>query len=195
MPFHVQRGFCQLILGGVFERFPGLRFIMTESGCAWAPKLLRQMDGIHMGMKMGMMGEVDYSKSEALPEPPTFYARRNCWYGASFPSPQDIKGRDYVGVDRILWGNDYPHYEGCYPYSRENMRLAFSDVDPSEVRMMLGENAAKLYGFDIEALRPAAEKLGITRELVETPLDEIPADSACPTFQRALYERARAANG
>ncbi|MCZ6714821.1 MAG: hypothetical protein O7B29_12825 [Deltaproteobacteria bacterium] len=72
------------------------------------------------------------------------------------------------------------------------MRLAYSDIDPVEVRMMLGENAAKLYGFDIEALRPAAEKLGITPELVATPLDEIP-DSGCPTFQRARYERQRAA--
>ena len=189
MPFFIQRGFCQLILGGVFERFPKLRFIVTESGCAWAPGLLRRMDGVHMGMKAGMMGEVDYSNSKVLAEPPSFYAKRNCWYGASFPSPQDIKGRHYVGVDRILWGNDYPHFEGCYPYSRENMRLAFSDIDRSEVRMMLGENAAKLYGFDIEALRPAAEKLGITPELVATPLDEIPADATCPTFQRARYER------
>ena len=104
-----------------------------------------------------------------------------------------MRGRDVVGVGRILWGNDYPHYEGCYPYSRENMRLAFADVDPVEVRMMLGENAAQLYGFDLEALRPAAEKLGISPEMVSVPLDEIPADSACPTFQRARYERQRAA--
>jgi hypothetical protein len=146
-----------------------------------------------MGMKMGMMGEVDYSKSKALKETPTFYARRNCWYGASFPSQYDVKGRDYVGTDRILWGNDYPHYEGCYPYSRENMRLAFSDVDEKEVRMMLGENAAKLYGFDLDALRPFADGLGVTPELVATPLDEIPADATCPTFQRARYERQREA--
>jgi predicted TIM-barrel fold metal-dependent hydrolase len=189
MPFFIQRGFSQLILGGVFERFAKLRFILTESGCAWAPSLLRRMDGVHMGMKAGMMGEVDYSESQALKEPPSFYARRNCWYGASFPSPYDIKGRDFVGVDRILWGNDYPHYEGCYPYSRENMQLAFSDVDPVEVRMMLGENASKLYGFDLEALRPRAETLGITPELVATPLAEVPADATCPTFQRERYER------
>jgi hypothetical protein len=69
------------------------------------------------------------------------------------------------------------------------MRLAFSDVNPTEVRMMLGENAAKLYGFDLDALRPEAEELGITPEMVSVPLDEIPADSACPTFQRARYER------
>jgi len=177
-----------MLWGGVFERFPKLRYILTESGCAWAPGLMRQMDGIHMGMKMGMMGEVDFANSKTLKEPPSFYAKRNCWYGASFPSPQDLAGRDYVGVDHILWGNDYPHYEGCYPYSRENMRLAFSDIDENEVRMMLGENAAKLYGFDLAALRPRAEELGITPELVRVPLDEIP-DSGCPTFQMAKFER------
>ncbi len=154
MPFFVQRGYCQLILSGVFERHPRLRYILTESGCAWAPGLLRRMDGVHMSMKAGATGEVDFSKSFVLAEPPSFYAKRNCWYGASFPSPHDVAGREVVGVDRILWGNDYPHYEGCYPYSRENMRLAFSQVDEREVRMMLGENAAKLYGFDLAKLRP-----------------------------------------
>jgi predicted TIM-barrel fold metal-dependent hydrolase len=193
MAFFVQRGFTHLILGGVFERFPKLRFILTESGCAWAPGLMRQLDAMWMAWKAGAIGEIDTSKDPALKEPPSFYAKRNCWYGASFPGPRDIRGRDVVGVDRILWGNDYPHYEGCYPYSRENMRFALSDVDQPEVRMMLGENAAALYGFDLDALRPQAERAGITPALVATPLDEIPADSTCITFQRARFEQARAA--
>jgi len=54
---------------------------------------------------------------------------------------------------------------------------------------MLGENAAELYGFDLEALRPIAETMDITPELVEVPLDEIPADSTCITFQRARAEK------
>jgi predicted TIM-barrel fold metal-dependent hydrolase len=193
MPFFVQRGFCQLILGGVFERFPKLRYILTESGCAWAPGLLRRLDGVWMSMKAGSTGEVDFSKAFVLPEPPSFYAKRNCWYGASFPSPREIEGRDFVGVDHILWGNDYPHYEGCYPYSRENMRYAFASLEPGEVRKLLGENAAALYGFDLAALRPLAERAGITEGLVATPLDEIPADSTCLTFQMARFERAQAA--
>jgi predicted TIM-barrel fold metal-dependent hydrolase len=192
MAFFVQRGFTHLILGGVFERFPKLRFILTESGCAWAPGLMRQLDAMWLAWKAGAIGEIDTSKDPALKEPPSFYAKRNCWYGASFPGPQDIRGRDVVGVDKILWGSDYPHYEGCYPHSRENMRFALSDVDPTEVRMMLGENAAALYGFDLDALRPEAEKAGITPALVATPLDEIPADSTCITFQRARFEQARA---
>jgi predicted TIM-barrel fold metal-dependent hydrolase len=191
MSFFVQRGFTHLIMGGVFERFPRLRYILTESGCAWAPALMRQLDGMYLAWKAGAIGEIDTTRDPALKELPSVYARRNCWYGASFPGPRDIEGRDVVGVDKILWGNDYPHYEGCYPYSRENMRFAFADVDEKQVRMMLGGNAAALYGFDLEALRPLAEQAAITPELVATPLAEIPADSTCITFQRARFERAR----
>jgi predicted TIM-barrel fold metal-dependent hydrolase len=187
------RSYAHLLLAGVFERFPRLRYILTESGCAWAPGLMKQLDAMFLAWKAGAIGEIDTTRDPALREKPSFYARRNCWYGASFPGPRDIEGRDAVGVDKILWGNDYPHYEGCFPYSRENMRFALAAVDPQEVRMMLGENAAKLYGFDLEALRPAAEAAGITPKLVATPLDEIPADSTCITFQRARFERARAA--
>ena len=188
MTFFVQRGFTHLILGGVFERFPKLKYILTESGCAWAPALMRQMDALYHGLKSGGIGEIDASKDPATKELPSFYAKRNCWYGASFPGPREIEGRHIVGKDKILWGNDYPHYEGCHPYSRENMRLAFSGVPEEEVRMMLGENAAKLYGFDLAALRPAAKQANITPELVATELDEIPADSQCLAFQRTRAE-------
>ena len=185
MSFYLQRGYTSLIMGGVFERFPRLRYILTESGSAWAPRLMQQMDAMYLAWKAGYIGEIDTSKDPALQEPPSFYAKRNCWYGASFPSVADVKGRYTVGVDRVLWGNDYPHYEGCYPYSRENMRFAFSEIDEQEVRMMLGENAAALYGFDLQALRAAADSANITPAQVAVPLDEIPADSTCITFQRA----------
>jgi predicted TIM-barrel fold metal-dependent hydrolase len=188
MPFYVQRGFTQLIMGGVFERFPSLRYILTESGCSWALPLMRRMDDLYQGWKSGGIGEIDASKDPAIKELPSFYAKRNCWYGCSFPTPDEIAGREIVGRDRILWGNDYPHYEGSYPYSRENLRLAFSDVPEPEVRMMLGENAAKLYGFDLEALRSPALEANITPELVATALDEIPADSQCLAFRRARME-------
>lgn len=187
----IQRGYIYLIMGGVFERFGKLRYILTESGCAWAPKLMQQMDGMYMAWKAGFIGEIDTSKDPALRELPSFYARSNCWYGASFLSVADIRGRAAVGVDRVLWGNDYPHYEGCYPYSRENMRFAFADIDETEVRMMLGEDAAKLYNFDLAALKALANEVNITPGDVAVPLpiEDIPADSTCITFERARAQQ------
>jgi predicted TIM-barrel fold metal-dependent hydrolase len=188
-PFFSQRGFKQLIFGGVFERFPRLRYILTEAGVAWAPALLERMDMIWQGMKAGMIGEMDYSRATALPEPPSFYAKRNCWYGASFPSPTEIADRHVVGVDRILWGSDYPHYEGTFPFTREALRFTFADVDPKETRLMLGENAARLYGFDLEALAPVAARVGVTPEAVSKPLDEVPAEATSPMLRKARFER------
>jgi predicted TIM-barrel fold metal-dependent hydrolase len=184
MQFFTKRSFTHLILGGVFERFPRLKYILTESGCAWAPSVLKGLDSLHARMKKGFTGEVEFSGG-ALPEPPSFYASRNCWYGASFPSPRELEGRDVVGVDRILWGADYPHYEGTWPYTREHLRLTFASIDPKEVRMMLGENAAKLYGFDLAKLDPYAAKCGPTPAEVAEPLAEIPRDATSPAFWAA----------
>lgn len=190
--FFSQRGFTQLLWGGVFDRFPKLRFILTEAGCAWVPALLERMDMIHQGIQAGMMGEMDYSKVQSLPEPPSFYAKRNCYFGASFPGKREIEGRHEVGLGHILWGSDYPHYEGSFPYSREAMRLAFSGLPEAEVRAMLGENAARLYGFDLEKLRPLARKAGVMPADVARPLESVPEGVTSPTLRKALYEQKKA---
>ena len=64
--------------------------------------------------------------------------------------------------------------------------LARIRPDAAELPLLTGDS------FDLEALTPAAEEIGITPEMVATPLEEIP-ESPCPTFQRARYERALAA--
>jgi hypothetical protein len=50
---------------------------------------------------------------------------------------------------------------------------------------MLGENAAELYGFDIEALRPLAQRIGPRVAEVAEPLGPglVPrAADKCPAF-------------
>ena len=124
-----------------------------------------------------------------LKDRPSDYAARNCWYGASFPSKAELDGIDEVGEDRVLWGNDYPHYEGTFPYNLESLRLTFDGVSDARRRKLFGENAAALYNFDLEKLRPLAAKYGPTPEQVDTPLPraDIPRDSSCYLFQNALY--------
>ena len=51
-------------MSGVFEKFPALKYVLTESGCAWAPALLAQMDRIHMGMAAGAIGELNYGDQQ-----------------------------------------------------------------------------------------------------------------------------------
>ncbi|MFP6814786.1 MAG: amidohydrolase family protein [Pseudomonadales bacterium] len=188
--FYCQAGFRHLLMSGVYERFPRLKYILTESGCSWVPSMLANLDRIHMGIKHGAIGEMNYQDMQwVLNDLPSEYAQRNCWYGASFPSKADLDGIGQIGADKVLWGNDYPHYEGTFPYNLESLRLTFADVPERERRMLFGENAAALYNFDLDALRPLAQRYGPTREQVNAPLsrDEIPKDATCYLFQSARY--------
>ncbi len=180
------RSYGHLLLSGVFERFPKLRYILTESGCAWVPSTLAQLDDVWKRVRGGVAGEFQFAEGAMPPEPPSFYAKRNCYYGASSPSPRELRDREIIGVDHILWGSDYPHYEGTYPYSRLSYRHTFHDVKPEDTRAMLGGNAAKLYGFDLAKLAPLAAKCGPTPEEIRVPLSEseVPKDTLTAAFRR-----------
>ena len=91
--------------------------------------------------------------------------------------------RHQVGVDRIMWGTDYPHLEGTQPFTVEALRATFADVPEDEVRAIVGTNAAAVYDFDLDALSPLVDKIGPTVEEVATPLEAIPPGSLkCPAF-------------
>jgi predicted TIM-barrel fold metal-dependent hydrolase len=186
-PWFSIRSYQHLLISGVFERFPKLRYILTEAGCAWVPETLARLDMIWSRVRTGTVGEFQFNTESMPPEPPSFYAKRNCWYGASSASPIEIQDRGVIGVERVCWGSDYPHYEGTYPHSRLAIRHTFHDVDPAETRAMLGGNAAELYDFDLEKLAPIVEKIGPRPEDVRVPLreDEFPEKTMTMAFRRS----------
>lgn len=186
-PFFSTRSYAHLLIAGVFERFPELRYINTEAGCAWVPEMLARLDFAWERVRAGAAGEFEFAKGVATPEPPSFYARRNCWYGASSPSPRELRDREKIGVEHILWGSDYPHYEGTYPHTRLAMRHAFCQMDRKEVRAILGENAARLYGFDLEKLAALSAEYAPTPDELSVPLaeDEFPKQVHTAAFRRA----------
>lgn len=173
--FYSQRPLVQLMLSGVFERFPRLKFVITEAGCSWVPPLLERLDQTLASIRdTGSTGEIRYGAEHVLPRSATEYFHQNVWMGVSQPGPADVEARHQIGLERFMWGSDYPHDEGTHPYSREHLRARFSDVDPSELRMLLAGNAARLYDFDLEALAPLASKIGPTVAEVATPIDAVP---------------------
>ena len=89
-----------------------------------------------------------------------------------------------VGLERVMWGSDYPHHESTYPHTTEGLRRAFADWDPADVRRVTSENVAALYGFDVDALAPIGARVGPRVDEVRVALDEVPSDSASPAFTR-----------
>jgi predicted TIM-barrel fold metal-dependent hydrolase len=174
--FYSQRPLVHLILSGVFERFPRLRFVLTELGCSWVPDLLAQLDSTMAMLTSGRTGELRFGDDVLLPRSPSEYFRQNVWLGVSQPRLMDASILPFIGPDRYMWGNDYPHEEGTYPFTREHLRQVFHGTSESDMRKILGGTAADLYGFDLEALVPYATKYGPTVSELDQPLTELPAE-------------------
>jgi predicted TIM-barrel fold metal-dependent hydrolase len=175
--FFAQRGLAHLIFAGVFERFPELKFVVTESGAAWAPGYLSKLDSLCdlAGVKGSVTEFFAGPALATLSRRPSGYFATNCYLGASFMTGTEADRRHNIGVDRIMWGADLPHREGTYPFSREAMRAAFAGIPSDEVRLMLGATAASVYGFDLAALQRFADVVGPTVDEIAEPLAVAPA--------------------
>ena len=146
----------------MFERFPDLRFGVTECGAFWVTDLLWRMDIVydreHGAQKLGEQLTAHLSMR------PSEYFDRNCFIGASNTGRRELARRYEIGVGNLCWGNDFPHPEGTWPHTREFLRDVFCDIPVDETAQMLGLNAAELYGFDVDALRPLVDRIGPTPE-------------------------------
>jgi predicted TIM-barrel fold metal-dependent hydrolase len=169
------RPLAVLIWGGVFERHPDLRYSMAENAAWWVPDQIRKMDekwvGAHNTRKFGDAFRLQLTMK------PSEYLDRNCFFGASTPGVDDIERRHAIGIGNIMWGNDLPHPEGTFPYTRYWLRERFKDVPVDEAELMLGLTAANVYGVDLDALRPLVDKIGPTHDEVhgDAPLERVPA--------------------
>lgn len=168
--FFANRAMWHLMISGVFDRFPDLKLVMTEQGSAWVPGVLDRMDALWERMSGGRIGELDVPDGAVTKKKASEYWATNCYLGASFPSPDDAELFEDIGLDRVMWGSDYPHNEGTYPESRESLRSAFSGWDEKDLRRIFSENIAKVYGFDLKALAPIAAEVGPTVEEIATPV-------------------------
>jgi predicted TIM-barrel fold metal-dependent hydrolase len=154
------RPLWHLLFSGAFERFPGLRFAVTEAAGYWAADLMWKWDvyfgGGHTTKKLAGMMKGKISKL------PSEYFGTNIFIGASTMSKEEIRRRHVIGCDVLMWGTDYPHPEGTWPHTVERLRKDFADVPVEDTAALLGSTAAHCYGMDVTALRAVADRIGPT---------------------------------
>lgn len=176
------RPLWSLIMSGVFDRFPGLQLVLAEQGSGWIRSALDTMDQFAVRIRAGNIGELRFVEPYIMQKKPSEYWRDNCAVAASFLHRDDCLRRDQIGQDKIMWGSDYPHLEGTYPFSKEGIRKTFAGLDPHDVAAMLGGNAARIYGFDLDELRPLADRYGPTVDEVMGGLDRVPEGATSLAF-------------
>ncbi|HET6950588.1 MAG TPA: amidohydrolase family protein [Acidimicrobiales bacterium] len=175
-----QRTIPQLVLSGVFERHPNLKFVFTELGTGtWLADTVTGLDGFVTGSKMpGTVIEMFAGKATAkLSRLPSEYCRDQVYLGVTV-TPSSMERRHEIGLDRMMWGADFPHHEGTAPYTLKALRGTLAGHDPADIRQILSGTAADLYGADLGLLQAVADRVGPSIDEVATSLraDEMPDD-------------------
>ena len=125
---------------------------MTEAAAYWAADMMwkwdQYMGGGHTTKKMAALLKGKISKL------PSDYFGENIFIGASTMSKEEIRRRHVLGCDVVMWGTDYPHPEGTWPHTQERLRGDFGGIPVEDARKLLGETAARCYGFDLDGSAP-----------------------------------------
>lgn len=127
---------CDLLLSGVLERHPDLRFVSVESGIGWIPFMLQAADY--------SWGEARVPHQGQKTLPSELFERQvyaTCWFELLNASPLDPA----IPVSNILFETDFPHPICLYGNVQEVFEHGMSAIAEDDRRRILWENAADLY--------------------------------------------------
>lgn len=126
----------RMIYTEMFDRFPKLKMVAAETGAGWVPHFLEHMDDHWWRNRVWTKSGLKFLPSE--------YFRRN-WSITFIREPFAVANRHAIGVENMLWSNDYPHHRHDWPYSRRVIEESMLGVPTQERHAMICGNAAKLY--------------------------------------------------
>ncbi len=131
----------QMVLDGLFDRFPNLRVYFAETHAGWLPFFLHMAD---------LRYQRHYSWAETclgfqpLKRLPSEYIREHIYWGF-LDDPIGVEMRHHIGVDRLIWATDFPHQESDWPDSGAVIERIFAGVPPDETYRMVAANAVEFF--------------------------------------------------
>ena len=76
--------------------------------------------------------------------PPSAYFKRQIF--ATFQKDfHGVRAMAEIAPDNVMWGSDYPHRDGTWPFSQKAIEEQFRGIDESVKRKMLWENVRRVY--------------------------------------------------
>ncbi|MGE0881274.1 MAG: amidohydrolase family protein [Acidimicrobiia bacterium] len=142
-----------LATSGVLAEHPDLHVVFVEYNAAWLAWMMQTIDFYTESFER--YGNVTPSGKPwtypKLAEPPSHYVRRQI-HATFQDDPIALHNIAFTGAEAVLWGNDYPHEEGTYPYSNEIVERLTAGLDAAVAEKVFRGNAASLFQFDRDVI-------------------------------------------
>ena len=134
----------QMILHGVFDRFPNMKMYFAENQIAWLPLFLQQLDRQYGRSYHWAMRELGV---QPLKQNPSEYVKEHCLWGF-FDDPEGVELIDKVGLDKVMWSTDFPHIESSWPKSRQLADEMFVGMSDDDRWQVTAGNAIEYFHLD-----------------------------------------------
>jgi predicted TIM-barrel fold metal-dependent hydrolase len=135
-----------MIFSGVFDRHRRLRVVTVENDAGWAAMMLERMDFRYERDRF-WAGPSNGITSGRLPSR-QFREHVSCTFMRDHTA---VRNREYIGLDNIMWGSDYPHQDSSFPNSVRIVSEHFAGVPPSDQLKIARRNAIELYRLPLSA--------------------------------------------
>jgi predicted TIM-barrel fold metal-dependent hydrolase len=120
-----QRCVTQMIASGALDRHPDLRVLVSEGGATWGPFIADRMDEAYR--------QHGAAVRPVLSKLPSEYLFTQVY--ASFQHDRSaVQACAAMGWQNVMWGSDYPHYEGTYGHTQKTLHELFDDAPPAVSR-------------------------------------------------------------
>jgi uncharacterized protein len=128
-----------IILSGMLDRHPKLKFVSVESGAGWIPFLIEALD---------YQLEQINTKVDLQMKPSDYFYRN--FYACFWFERRNLKGLvDMLGSDNLMFETDFPHVTCLYPDPLEYLSDALLELDPTARNKLVSKNAAKVYAIPV----------------------------------------------
>jgi predicted TIM-barrel fold metal-dependent hydrolase len=144
-PFSQMQQLTSMMIHGVFERFPRLRFAFLEAGCGWVPYLADRLDESwqHRGSRW---------PCQTHQSPGDIMRGGNLYYACEREEKTLNTVAQLIGGRQILWASDFPHEREWHEFSGDiDTLVAREDLAEGLVRQILFENPCRLYNLAAES--------------------------------------------
>jgi predicted TIM-barrel fold metal-dependent hydrolase len=131
------RVIANLILSGLLDKHPNLKFVSVESGIGWVPFVLEALEY--------QFDESVPDEREGLSLRPKEYFRRQIYASFWFEDFGPRAAIETIGEDNVMFETDFPHPTCLYPKSQEHITNVLADLDDTVRRKVLRDNAVAVY--------------------------------------------------
>jgi predicted TIM-barrel fold metal-dependent hydrolase len=137
-----------LLWADFWDRFPDLRFSLTEGDVGWIPYFVWRAE--HVQDRHSGWTKHDFGAHHTGPKD-VFNRHILCCF---INDPIGVKLLDEFNVDNLCWESDFPHSDGTWPRAPEELAKVLADAPADAVAKITHENALRHYRFDPFSTRP-----------------------------------------